>query len=93
MSSMPFTEKYLSQIPAIAQLINLGYEFLTPEEARRQRNGRLGNFLLEGIVRDQLKELNRIRYRGGEYRFRRGKYSVGRTTSQEREVRWAAADQ
>ncbi len=69
MSSMPFTEKYLSQIPAIAQLINLGYEFLTPEEARRQRNGRLGNFLLEGIVRDQLKELNRIRYRGGEYRF------------------------
>ena len=69
MSSMPFTEKYLSQIPAIAQLINLGYEFLTPEEARRQRNGRLGNFLLEGIVRDRLKELNRIRYRGGEYRF------------------------
>ena len=28
-----FNEKYLSQIPALQQLINLGFEYLTPEQA------------------------------------------------------------
>jgi len=69
MSSMPFTEKYLSELPAVAQLMKLGFEYLSPEEVRRERNGRLSNVLLEGILRERLKELNRIRYHGEEYRF------------------------
>jgi type I restriction enzyme R subunit len=69
MTPFPFGEKLLSQVPAIAQLINLGYTYLSPEAAMRERGGRLSNFFLEGILRDHLKKLNRIRYKGGEYRF------------------------
>nr|VFK43294.1 MAG: type I restriction enzyme, R subunit [Candidatus Kentron sp. TC] len=64
-----FDEKYLSQIPALEQLINLGFEYLTPEEALAARQGKAGNPLLEEILRKQLKDINRIPYKGNEYRF------------------------
>nr|VFK80719.1 MAG: type I restriction enzyme, R subunit [Candidatus Kentron sp. SD] len=64
-----FEEKYLSQIPALEQLINLGFEYLTPEQALLARQGKVDNVLLEGILRKQLKEINRIPYKGKEYRF------------------------
>jgi type I restriction enzyme R subunit len=67
--AFPFGEKLLSQVPALAQLINLGYEYLSPEEAMRERGGKLSSLLLEGILRERLKEINRIRHRGEEYRF------------------------
>ena len=69
MIEFPFDEKYLSQIPAMQLLINLGYECLTPEEALRERQGRYGNVLLERILREQLKRINRITHKGGEYLF------------------------
>ena len=69
MCTFATNEKNLSQIPALQLLINLGYEFLTPSEAFRERQGRYSNVLLENILRNQLKEINRIRYRGGEYLF------------------------
>ncbi len=62
-------EKCLSQIPALQQLINLGYEYLPPEQAFQERNSKYGNVLLENILRDQLKKINRINYRGREYLF------------------------
>ncbi len=69
MPTFPFNEKYLSQIPALQQLINLGYKYLPPAQAMTQRGGRTSNVLLENILRDQLKKINRIRYKGGEYLF------------------------
>ena len=30
MPTFPFSEKHLSQIPALQQLINLGYQYLPP---------------------------------------------------------------
>ncbi|MDP2798541.1 MAG: type I restriction endonuclease, partial [Deltaproteobacteria bacterium] len=69
MKSFRFNEKYLSQIPALQQLINLGYEYLTPEQALAERQGKFGNVLLEEILRNQLKAINRIHYRGQEYLF------------------------
>ena len=33
MDSFRFDEKYLSQIPALQVLVNLGYQYLTPAEA------------------------------------------------------------
>ena len=69
MPSFPFSEKYLSQIPALQQLINLGYQYLPPTQAMTERSGRASNVLLENILRDQLKKINRIRYKGGEYLF------------------------
>lgn len=67
--SFEFNEKYLSQIPALQQLINLGYHYLTPEQALAERGGRTSNIIMEGILRKQLKKINRINYKGGEYLF------------------------
>jgi len=67
--SFAINEKHLSQIPALQLLINLGFIFLTPKEALRERQDRASNVLLESILRSQLKEINRIRNKGGEYLF------------------------
>ena len=69
MNSFQINEKHLSQIPALQLLIGLGFEFLTPAEVLRERQNRTSNVLLENILRGQLKEINRIRYKGGEYLF------------------------
>ncbi len=62
-------EKLTSQIPALQLLVALGYEYISPEEALTERQGRFSNILLENILRNQLKEINRIRYKGSEYLF------------------------
>jgi type I restriction enzyme R subunit len=64
-----FNEKYLSQIPALQQLVNLGFEYLTPGKALAERQGKAGNVLLERVLRKQLKAINRIQYKGQEYLF------------------------
>ena len=69
MDSFRFDEKYLSQIPALQVLINLGYQYLTPAEALAARGGKAANVLLEEILREQLKKLNRIQHKGGSYLF------------------------
>lgn len=69
MSEFATNEKLTSQIPALQLLIGLGFEFLTPAEALRERQDRTSNVLLESILRNQLKEINRIRYKGSEYLF------------------------
>jgi type I restriction enzyme R subunit len=69
MRSINFSEKYLSQIPALQLLINLGYIYLSPEQVLAARHGKKSTVILEGILRDQLKAINRIRYKGEEYLF------------------------
>ncbi len=69
MPGFRFNEKYLSQLPALQELIRLGYTYLTPEEAFRARHKRLSNVLLETVLRGRIRKINRIRYKGGEYRF------------------------
>ncbi|MBL8466316.1 type I restriction endonuclease subunit R [Methyloversatilis discipulorum] len=64
-----FDEKYLSQLPALQLLVSLGYQYLSPAEALAARAGRIGNVLLEEVLREQLKKLNRIRHKGGSYLF------------------------
>lgn len=64
-----FNEKYLSQVPALQLLINLGFEYLPPAKALAARLGKTGNILLEGILREQLKRLNRIHHKGREFLF------------------------
>ncbi len=68
-SSFQFNEKYLSQIPALQVLINMGYNYLTPGETLKERLGKKSNVLLENILREQLKRINRIRFKGKEYLF------------------------
>ncbi|WP_243373574.1 type I restriction endonuclease subunit R [Geotalea sp. SG265] len=69
MTGFRFNEKYLSQIPALQLLINLGYTYLPPEQTLAERQGKHGNVLLENILREQLKRLNRITYKGREFLF------------------------
>jgi len=69
MNGFRFNEKYLSQIPALQLLINLGYRYLAPSEALAQRRGKAGQVLLENILREQLRQINRIHYKGREFLF------------------------
>ncbi len=69
MDGFRFDEKHLSQIPALQLLLNLGYCYLTPEQAQKARGGRQSNVLLEEILRTQLKKLNRIQHKGSSYLF------------------------
>jgi type I restriction enzyme, R subunit len=69
MDSFRFDERHLSQLPALQLLVNLGYQYLPPAEALAARGGRVGNVLLEEVLREQLKRLNRIQHKGGSYLF------------------------
>jgi len=68
-SSPSNLESVESQLPAIHQLLNLGYEYLTPIELERERGGRLSNCFLDGILSKQLKELNQVETLSGRYEF------------------------
>jgi type I restriction enzyme R subunit len=61
METPSFKEDHISQIPALQMLVNLGYTYLNPSEADRQRGGKTTNVLLEDVLRKQLKEINSIR--------------------------------
>lgn len=69
MEGFRFNEKYLSQIPALQLLITLGYAYLTPEQALAARGGKPGQVLLEEVLRERLKKINRIQYKGQSYLF------------------------
>lgn len=69
MDGFPFNEKYLSQLPALQVLVNLGYQYLSPAETLAARGGKSGSVLLEEILREQLKRRNRIQHKGGSYLF------------------------
>ncbi|MBK7898550.1 MAG: type I restriction endonuclease subunit R [Azonexus sp.] len=69
MNAFHFDETYLSQIPALQVLVNLGFEYLTPNEALAARGGKAGNVLLEEILRGQLKVQNRIQHKGATWLF------------------------
>ena len=62
-------EKHLSQIPALQLLANLGYTILPPDQALAERQGKAGHVLLENILREQLKKINQIQYKGGTFLF------------------------
>lgn len=64
-----FLENHISQIPALQLLGNLGYTYLTPEEALQARGGKLSNVLLEEVLEKQLRSINTINHQGGTRAF------------------------
>ena len=62
MDTPSFKEDHISQIPALQLLQNLGYTYLSPEEALQLRSNKTTNVILDDILRKQLKEINSIRY-------------------------------
>ena len=69
MSTPSFTEAPISQIPALQLLQKLGYTYLSPEEAAVERRGKTRHVLLENILTQQLKRINRFTFRGRERQF------------------------
>lgn len=69
MNTPSFKEDHISQIPAIQFLIKLGYNYLTPDEAYRLRYNKSSNVILDEILIEQLRTINRINYKGKEYLF------------------------
>ena len=65
-------EDAISQLPALKLMQNLGYEYLTPEEALKHRGVRAANVILEGILVPWLREYNRIQFKDGQYPFTEG---------------------
>ena len=72
MNAPDLREDAISQLPALKLLQNLGYEYITPEEALKLRGGRAANVILEGILVPWLRDHNRIRFKGGEFPFSEG---------------------
>ncbi len=64
-----FLEDHISQIPALQLLVKLGYTYLSPEEALAQRQGKAGQVLLEGVLEERLRAINRIVHKGQQYQF------------------------
>lgn len=60
MSRISFKENDISQQPALELLQEMGYQYLSPEDALALRGGKMSNVLLEDVLREQLKELNSI---------------------------------
>ena len=66
MSLISFKENDISQQPALELLQEMGYQYLSPDDALALRGGKMSNVLLEDVLKKQLKELNSIRK--GEYK-------------------------
>jgi len=60
MQTPSFQEDHSSQIP-LQMLINMGYEYLSPEEALAARSGKTSAIILEDILRQQLRLINKAR--------------------------------
>ncbi|HMQ97916.1 MAG TPA: HsdR family type I site-specific deoxyribonuclease [Ignavibacteria bacterium] len=69
MNTPSFKEDHISQIPAIQFLIKLGYNYITPDEAYRLRYNKSSNVILDEILIEQLRKINRINYKGKEFLF------------------------
>ncbi len=69
MNTPSFREDHISQIPALQFLQRLGYDYLPPENALKQRGGKTTAVLLEGILRNQLKSINSFEKGGNTFGF------------------------
>ena len=73
-----------SQVPALQLLQNLGWIYLTPEAAMRQRKGSTRTVILEDILEKQLRKINKFEYKGELFNF--SDTNVSNAISQIKEV-------
>ena len=50
-----YLEKVQSQLPALQLLIQMGWEYLKPEETVNLRGGRMGSAILDPILLDHIR--------------------------------------
>ncbi len=51
-----YLEKVQSQLPALHLLMQMGWQYLSPDETVKLRNGRLGAVVLEPILIDHIRD-------------------------------------
>ncbi len=64
-----YLEKVQSQLPALHLLMQLGWSYLTPEEANRLRSDRLGSTILEPVLVDHIRDHCRFTFKGATHPF------------------------
>jgi type I restriction enzyme R subunit len=64
-----FDEAKQSQLAFIELLLNMGYSYISAEEALKQRGGDTSNFILVDIAAQKLMEINGYDVAGTEYKF------------------------
>jgi type I restriction enzyme R subunit len=64
-----YLESVQSQLPALQLLVEMGWEYLTPEQCSKLRNGRLGTAVLDPILYDFIRGHGRYTFKGGEHVF------------------------
>jgi type I restriction enzyme, R subunit len=64
-----FDEARQSQLPFIELLLNMGYTYISAEEALRQRGNDTTNFILSDIAVKKLMEINSYEVDGVDYKF------------------------
>jgi len=76
-----------SQVPALQLLVNLGWTYLSPDEALKARGGRTGRVLLTSVLARKLadRELNVIRFKGAEHAFSDANIQQAIQASEQRE--------
>lgn len=68
-SPSDWLEDIASLLPAVTLLQQIGYTYLTPEEALQTRGGKRSRVVLEKVLAEQLEKLNQIEYRGRKHDF------------------------
>lgn len=69
MKTPSFIEDHVSQIPALQLLINMGFEYLSPNKALELRGEKTSTVLFESVLKTQLQKINKIHKKGKEYEF------------------------
>jgi type I restriction enzyme R subunit len=64
-----YTEWSDSQKPALNLFKKLGWQYLSPSQAEKERGDILSNVILERILEDRLQTINSFEYKGKDYRF------------------------
>ena len=64
-----FTEDISSHIPAVHLLMNLGYEYITPEQTIELRDGKKSRVVLVDVLRDWISKNNEITFKGEKHNF------------------------
>ena len=64
-----YLEKVQSQLPALHLLMQMGWQYLTPEETNDLRGGRMGATILDSILADHIRAHCRYEFKGASRPF------------------------
>ena len=64
-----YLEKVQSQLPALQLLVEMGWNYLTPEECAMLRDGRMGAAILDPVLIQFIRDHGRFDFKGKTHAF------------------------